>query len=280
MKPFTPTILSLILIAGLPAWVPGKESPAKADPVEALKAKAKAGDSQAQVELGGFYLRGSHGVKKDMAEAVKWFRKSAEQGNAQGQAYFGYAYLQGWTVQKDGVEAAKWFKKSAEQGFPMGQLCLAGLYEAGIGVEKNLVEAAKLYRLAAEQRDPEAEYHLGVMLANGKGIDKSSEEAAKWFRKAAEQGWMSNARASYGAADPTEALAWLYVARSINNDAPQPNSTKQAEPKQDVILQRIITLEKRLGDKSVLAAKQRAKDIQADIDANKLKSSQPKASKK
>jgi hypothetical protein len=35
-----------------------------------------------------------------------------------------------------------------------------------------------------------------------------------------------------------------------------------------------------LGDKSVLAAKQRAKDIQADIDANKLKSSQPKASKK
>jgi TPR repeat protein len=48
---------------------------------EELTVKAKAGDPEAQVRLGMIYSYG-RGVPKDDVEAVKWFRKAAEQGNA------------------------------------------------------------------------------------------------------------------------------------------------------------------------------------------------------
>ena len=44
--------------------------------------KAVAGDALAQCLLGHCYLNGE-GVTKDYAEAVKWFRKAAEQGQAE-----------------------------------------------------------------------------------------------------------------------------------------------------------------------------------------------------
>ena len=48
--------------------------------VKELREKALAGDAEAQLFLGQSYQRGS-GVEKDLDEAIKWLRKSAEQGN-------------------------------------------------------------------------------------------------------------------------------------------------------------------------------------------------------
>ena len=56
------------------------------------------------------------GVSRDYNEAVKWYRKSAEQGDADSQCNLGHMYAQGLGVQKDYYEAEKWTKKSAEQG--------------------------------------------------------------------------------------------------------------------------------------------------------------------
>lgn len=50
---------------------------------EALKEKASNGDADAQCKLGVMYEFG-RGVTKDYLEAVKWYRKSAEQGNILG----------------------------------------------------------------------------------------------------------------------------------------------------------------------------------------------------
>src|SRR6267378_2279942 len=46
---------------------------------ESMKVKAEEGDAQAQNELGFCYENGQ-GITRDAAEAVKWFRKAAEQG--------------------------------------------------------------------------------------------------------------------------------------------------------------------------------------------------------
>ncbi|MEO1859634.1 MAG: SEL1-like repeat protein [Verrucomicrobiales bacterium] len=48
--------------------------------IKELKEKALAGDASAQLFLGQSYQKGS-GVEKDLDEAIKWLRKSAEQGN-------------------------------------------------------------------------------------------------------------------------------------------------------------------------------------------------------
>jgi TPR repeat protein len=50
----------------------------------------------------------------DSAEALKWFRKSADQGYASAQYALGCIYANGDGVTIDPVEAAKWFRKAAD----------------------------------------------------------------------------------------------------------------------------------------------------------------------
>jgi tetratricopeptide (TPR) repeat protein len=65
----------------------------------------------AQNHLGNKYYD-----SKDYSEALKWYRKSAEQGDEDAQNNLGYMYKEGLGVAKDYSEALKWYRKSAEQG--------------------------------------------------------------------------------------------------------------------------------------------------------------------
>ncbi|HCN10096.1 MAG TPA: hypothetical protein DIT01_19390, partial [Lentisphaeria bacterium] len=51
-------------------------------------------------------------VPQDDAEAVKWFRKAAEQGYPQAQYNLGVAYANGEGVPEDDVAAVKWYRKA------------------------------------------------------------------------------------------------------------------------------------------------------------------------
>ena len=50
------------------------------------------------------------------AEAVKWYRIAAEQGDADAQFNLGLLYNNGDGVTQNYTEAAKWYHKAAEQG--------------------------------------------------------------------------------------------------------------------------------------------------------------------
>ena len=158
-----------------------------------LSQRAKNGDALAQDALGNAYSDGK-GVAKDYGEAVKWYRKAAEQGNKWGQNSLGYMYDNGWGVAKDYEEAVKWYRKAAEQGNAAAQTNLGLMYDNGKGVAKDYGEAVKWYRKAAEQGYSDAQTNLGAMYNNGNGVAKDYEEAVKWYRKAAEQGnkWGQN----------------------------------------------------------------------------------------
>jgi TPR repeat protein len=56
------------------------------------------------------------GVAKDPVEAVKWYHKAAEQGDADAQFNLGVCFDNGEGVAKDPVEAVKWYRMAAEQG--------------------------------------------------------------------------------------------------------------------------------------------------------------------
>ena len=62
------------------------------------------------------YAKGE-GVPEDDAEAVKWFRKAAEQGDADAQVNLGLMYANGRGVPEDYVRAFAWFNLAAAQGF-------------------------------------------------------------------------------------------------------------------------------------------------------------------
>ena len=53
-------------------------------------------------------------------------------------------------VAEDEEEAVKWYRKAAEQGYAIAQLKLADCYYHGNGVTKNYAEAVEWYRESAE----------------------------------------------------------------------------------------------------------------------------------
>jgi uncharacterized protein len=55
-------------------------------------------------------------VPQSYAEALKWVRKAADQGDAQGEYDLGYSYDSGKGVPQDYAEAAKWYRLAAKQG--------------------------------------------------------------------------------------------------------------------------------------------------------------------
>ena len=170
-----------------------------------IKAKAENGEPEEQVLLGFNCFTNSGVLKYDAeadkwvrktvdaksnsldqialaAEAVKWFHKAADRGNADAENNLGTCYANGLGVPKDEAEAAKWYRKAAEQDDADAQYWLGRTYEIGRGVETNIVEAAKWYReaalnqnagaqewirKAAENGDASAQHHLGMLYARG-----------------------------------------------------------------------------------------------------------------
>ena len=68
-----------------------------------------------QFNLGVMYRKGE-GVPEDGAEAVKWYRLAAAQGNAVAQNNLGLMYAKGEGVPEDYVRAFAWFNLAAAQG--------------------------------------------------------------------------------------------------------------------------------------------------------------------
>jgi len=126
--------------------------------------------------------------KGDFAEAAKWYRVSADAGEASSQYNLGLMYLDGKGLDKDSTEAAKWLRKAADQDNAGAQNLLGILYETGDGVETDVQEAAKLYQRSADQYNADAQYSLALLYANGNGLDQNFVEAYKLLALAAEGG--------------------------------------------------------------------------------------------
>lgn len=109
---------------------------------------AEKGDARAQNELGQLYVSG-HGVTKDYAEALKWFRKAEKKGLASAQDNLASMYFFGRGVPQDKAEAVQWWRKAATQGDAPAQYNLGRAYDLGEGVPQDYAEAYKWFDLAA-----------------------------------------------------------------------------------------------------------------------------------
>lgn len=205
-----------------------------------LQYPASRGKSEAQFLLGMCYYNGD-GVKKDLSEAVKMFRRAAEQNNLQAQFKMGVCYLDGTGVNAREDEALYWLQKSAEQGNNEAQLFLGDFYYEK-GTILGFSEALKWYQKAektgksdrkeqmdncnlfirAEEGNTEAQ--LGVFLAYTGGIlgvKQNTDEAKKWLTRAAESG-SAEAQCLLGAlyrdkGDKNEAFKWFNKAAEQGN---------------------------------------------------------------
>jgi TPR repeat protein len=161
------------------------------------------------------------GVDKDQTEAVNWYRKAADQGNAQAQNNLGVSYENGWGVAQDYAEALSWFLKAALQGNVAAQRYAAVLYWDGKGTAQNYEESIRWFGKAADQGDAFSKDRLGDAYRQGLGVHQDFAKAIDWFCAAAADGLAHGMNScGYGlliggpgvASDPVEALKWLTLA--------------------------------------------------------------------
>lgn len=77
------------------------------------------GNANAQNKLATFYQLGLNTERND-SEAVKWYRKAAEQGFGEAQFNLGEMYAKGRGVAKDTLQALSWYRKACDGGCDCG----------------------------------------------------------------------------------------------------------------------------------------------------------------
>ena len=176
-------------------------------------------------------------MAKDYSEAVKWWRKAAEQNLAQAQFNLGNSYAMGQGVTKDYVEAYKWVLLAAAQGFEPAmktmtklerQLTRAQLAEGqkragdfkssevpSLDAQRGEPASKPLADLRAKPAtgDAPGQKALGQALPAGKGgAAKDNAEAVKWFTYPDNRKEPSGDRAK----DEVEASKWYLLALRAN----------------------------------------------------------------
>ena len=90
-------------------------------------------------------MRTAEALTKDLAKAVEWYRKSAEQGWARAQYDLGRCYHKEQGVARDLKKAMEWYLKAAEQGWADAQYIVGEFYSHGYGgIKVNNAEASKV----------------------------------------------------------------------------------------------------------------------------------------
>jgi uncharacterized protein len=95
--------------------------------------------------------------KGDYAKAARYFRIAAERNNAwsaDAQRDLGVMYYNGLGVPQDYTEALKWYRKAAEQGNERALGSLGLMYERGQGVPQDCIQAYMWFNLAASRSHP------------------------------------------------------------------------------------------------------------------------------
>ena len=199
------------------------QSNSKTEDIASRRSIAETGDPKQQYELGGDYYFGTHGVPKDRAEAFKWLRKAAENGDGETQRAVAFLFQNDGSVGSE-REAIYWYMKSgAQRNFlaisNLYSYCVSGkltqqdcsdvlkwlreiasspgtqatkapcdlgtMYEKGLGTYRSYPEAAQWYRTCANQGLWEGQMELGFLYADGKGVPKDLVLAYMWLNLAA-----------------------------------------------------------------------------------------------
>jgi uncharacterized protein len=124
-------------------------------------------------------------VPQDDAQAVAWYRLSAEQGRADAQNNLAVMYDNGEGVTQDTAEALTWHRLAAEQGHAGAQYALGCTYATGQGVPQDYVQAHMWFNLSAAQGDEEAlnNRDLAATLMTPADISEAERLARDWLEE-------------------------------------------------------------------------------------------------
>ena len=113
-----------------------------------------------------------------------WFRKGADQGNAQAQYNLGAMYAKGQGVPQDFVQAFDWFGKAADQGNAGAQATLGWMYANGQGVAQDDTQALMWSILALARAEDDATRDLAANIRDALAAKMTPDQIAEAQRMA------------------------------------------------------------------------------------------------
>lgn len=155
--------------------------------IENLSELARNGDAIAARFLGAFYWLYEKEEYRDSIKSFEWYLIAAELGDAEAQYQIGLWYEKGYRRKKNIEKAIKWYKKSIEQGYHKAAVCLGKFYLES----KETENAIRYFEIALELIPAEYENHftelltLGFIYDKGLGIKKDHEKARYYYSEAA-----------------------------------------------------------------------------------------------
>jgi prolyl 4-hydroxylase len=194
------------------------------DGVEALRAKALAGDGAAQFALARLFdQEGRHDV------AVSWLEQAANGGHVPSMTYLGMRLVVGRAAPMDARAGAEFLARAARAGAGDAAARLAVLAATGVGRPQSWSDALDLLQRAAELGHASAQGQLRALTAE---VGRWTATSSDWKRLrnaivVAEWGRARPARAisvsprieSFPRVAPPAVCAWL-IARAKEREAP------------------------------------------------------------
>ena len=127
------------------------------------RAAHSAGSSEAAFRIAELYVKGE-GVQRNLAEAVKWYRRAAERGHSRAQFRLGLVLLNG--AQGGGV--AKWHSAASARDAELAQRNAEALFPSGFEVRPDPDEALRWLDEAARNGEREADSVVGAVYLDGR----------------------------------------------------------------------------------------------------------------
>ena len=170
---------------------------------------AQNGEPNGYFLLGFFYYQGE-GVTQNFTEAIKWFKKAANNGLCNSYGFLGACYI----TQKNYVEAINWFKKAIDNG----DCCYADLGACYLQLGK-FTEAIPWLKKGIDDKRPEYYVSLGQCYY----FLQNYTEAIPWLKKTADKGitdsYFTLGLSFYFLKNYTEAIIWFE--KAANNGVSQ-----------------------------------------------------------
>lgn len=143
-----------------------------------LHQAAEGGLLRAQLDLGGIYFAGGHGVQADAQKAYNWFSLAAAQGSKEAEVFLGILHHDGSLGQKNKELALKHWRSAASAGVAEGQYRLGRLLAQDDATRAEGVE----WLVKASAVVPQAATSLGNLYYQ---YLEETTTAAAWYEKGA-----------------------------------------------------------------------------------------------
>lgn len=134
----------------------------------------------------GVCLSAGRGIRRDDAEALRWFKHALRQGDSCAANNIASVYGD----RGNNRRAIFWYQRAVDCGDGDALVEVGRRYYAGVGVRRDPAHAVRCFHKAITSQSitqagrEDAMFYLGVAFHEGRGVRKSNSRAVKWLSRA------------------------------------------------------------------------------------------------